>query len=141
VVGFLAGVGLSASPPALAIVAAVAMLVLSLDLTGTTPWYPSAINSFGNRFDLEALAERCTGAAECVDVCPRDVLRANRRVEIVRPDDCILCGACIVQCLEDVLRFRFADGRVVEPATVRSTRLNMLGRRSIRVDQRSTNSA
>jgi NAD-dependent dihydropyrimidine dehydrogenase PreA subunit len=119
---------------ALGIVAVAGMLLLSIDLTGTTPWYPSTINSFRNDFSVEALEERCTGAAECVQVCPRDVLRVNgrrRRVEIVRPESCIRCGACVVQCPEDVLRFHFPDGRVVEPATVRSTRLNLLGRRSI----------
>jgi len=117
----------------------VSMAILSIDLTGTTPWYPSGINSFENQFDIELVSDRCTGAAECVQVCPRDVLAMNgprRKVEIVRPDDCIRCGACIVQCPEDALRFRFDDGRVVEPATVRRTRLNMLGRRTVEVADR-----
>jgi hypothetical protein len=40
-----------------------------------------------------------------------------------------------VQCPQDALRFRFADGRVVEPATVRTTRLNLLGRRSTPLEE------
>jgi NAD-dependent dihydropyrimidine dehydrogenase PreA subunit len=113
---------------------AVSMGVLAIDLTGTTPWYPSTINSFRNRFHVELDEARCTGAAECVQVCPREVLRMDgprRKVAIANPEQCIRCGACIVQCPEDALRFRFADGRVVEAETVRRTRLNMLGRRSI----------
>jgi len=43
------------------------------------------------------------------------------------------CGACIVQCPSDALRFRRPDGRVVEPETIRTTRLNLLGSRSIDV--------
>jgi NAD-dependent dihydropyrimidine dehydrogenase PreA subunit len=110
-----------------------AMGILSLDLAGTTPWYPGTINSLGNQFHLELVNERCTGAASCVQVCPCDVLAMNgarRKVEVRKLDACICCGACIVQCPEDALRFRFDDGRVVHPATVRATRVNMLGRRS-----------
>jgi len=118
---------------ALGITAIATVAMLSLDIAGTTPWHPGTINSIGNHFHLELVEERCTGAATCVQVCPRDVLRMNgraRRVQIARPEECLLCGACIVQCPDDALRFRFDDGRIVEPATVRTTHLNMLGRRT-----------
>lgn len=111
---------------------ALAMVILSFDLAGTTPWYPGTINSFGNRFHLELIDERCTGAAACVQVCPRDVLKMNskrHKVEFRNAEACIRCAACIVQCPDDALRFRFEDGRVVDPHTVRTTRVNMLGRR------------
>lgn len=112
------------------------MAVLSIDLAGTTPWYGSYINTFHNEAHIELIADRCAGAAECVQVCPRDVLKMNgrrRKVEIARPDQCIQCGACIVQCPENALRFRYDDGRVVEAPTIRRTRMNMLGRRSVEV--------
>ena len=112
----------------------IAMLMLSLDLAGTTPLYPSTINTRGNRFDLVLNAERCTGVADCVQVCPRDVLAMDgklRRVRIQRPDACIRCGACVVQCPEDALFFRFADGRTLSPTQIRATRMNMLGRRAV----------
>jgi NAD-dependent dihydropyrimidine dehydrogenase PreA subunit len=127
----------AARPAALAGLAATCALaagILSLDLTGTTPWYPGTINSFRNHFDVELVEDRCTGAAECVQVCPREVLAMDgprRKVVLARPGACIRCGACIVQCPEDALRFRFSDGRVVEPGTVRSTRVNLLGRRAV----------
>jgi NAD-dependent dihydropyrimidine dehydrogenase PreA subunit len=112
------------------------MAVLSIDLAGTTPWYGSYINTFHNAAHIELVPERCTGAAECIQVCPRDVLEMNERghkVEVRKPDGCIQCGACIVQCPTDALRFRYDDGGVVEAPTIRSTRMNMLGRRSIDV--------
>lgn len=114
------------------------MGVLSVDLAGTTPWYASYINSFHNEPRVELVEDRCTGAAECVQVCPRDVLAMNgkrRKVEVDRPGQCIQCGACIVQCPEDALRFRYEDGRIVEPGVIRTTRLNMLGRRTVHVSR------
>jgi NAD-dependent dihydropyrimidine dehydrogenase PreA subunit len=140
--GFAVGAGLlalagAASPGHLAWVgaaAAGAMACVSIDLAGTTPWYSSDINASRNPVHIELVESRCTGAAECVQVCPRDVLEMNgsrRKVEIARPDQCIQCGACIVQCPEDALRFRYDDGRVVEPGTIRTTRMNMLGRRTV----------
>jgi len=122
----------------LALTCLVAMGVLSVDLAGTTPWYASYINSFHNEPHVELVEERCTGAADCVQVCPRDVLKMNgtrRKVEIKHPDQCIQCGACIVQCPEDALRFHYEDGRIVEAATIRTTRMNMLGRRTVEVKQ------
>lgn len=133
-------VSLSAATQAhlVALIAAGVVLaaVLSVDIAGTTPWYPSTINAAKNPLSIELVEDRCTGAAECVQVCPRDVLAMNGRrheVEIRRPDQCIRCGACIVQCPEDALRFRRRDGGVVEPSTVRRTRLNMLGERAVEV--------
>ncbi|MGA7964996.1 MAG: ferredoxin family protein [Gammaproteobacteria bacterium] len=118
---------------ALALATTGTVALLSLDIAGTTPWHSGTINSIGNHFHLELVEDRCTGAAECVKVCPRNVLHMTgrqRRVRIERPENCLLCGACIVQCPDDALRFRFEDGRVVEPETVRTTHLNLLGRRT-----------
>ncbi len=126
-----------AAPAHLAAVAGaslLAMAVLSVDLAGTTPWYGSYINTHHNVAHIELVADRCTGAAECVQVCPRDVLKMNgrrRKVEIGNPSQCIQCGACIVQCPEDALRFRYDDGRTVEAPEIRRTRLNLLGRRTV----------
>lgn len=135
-VGILAALGSATSPHlwVAAATAVVAMGVLSVDLAGTTPWYGSYINTFHNEAHVDLVEERCTGTAVCVQVCPRDVLHMDgrrRKVEIKRADDCIQCGACIVQCPEDALRFRYDDDRVVEAATIRQTRMNMLGRRTV----------
>ncbi|MBX7433688.1 4Fe-4S dicluster domain-containing protein [Mycobacterium sp. Y57] len=145
--GFAAGAGLfgcallsivdAATPArltAVSVAAVAAIAVASIDLAGFTPWYGSYINTFHNEAHIELMAARCTAAAECVQVCPRDVLEMNEtqdKVEIRKPDWCIQCGACIVQCPTDALRFRYGDGRVVEAPTIRRTRMNMLGRRSV----------
>jgi NAD-dependent dihydropyrimidine dehydrogenase PreA subunit len=122
----------------LAAVAAVLTVgTLAVDFAGTTPWYPSYINSFHNMPVITLAEDRCTGEAECVQVCPRDVLAMDgrrRKVRVARSEQCIACGACIVQCPEDALHFRYPDGRLVEAPTIRSTRLNMLGRRTIHLD-------
>jgi ferredoxin len=55
----------------------------------------------------------------------------RRKVEIRRLEQCIQCGACIVQCPEDALRFRYRSGEVVEAPTIRRTRMNMLGKRTV----------
>jgi NAD-dependent dihydropyrimidine dehydrogenase PreA subunit len=144
VLGFAIGIGVllllhSASTAHWYLAAGTAIVtaaVLSVDLEGTTPWYGSFINTFHNEAHIDLVEDRCTGAAECVQVCPRDVLQMagkRRKVEVKRPQQCIECGACIVQCPEDALRFRYDDGRVVEAPTIRRTRMNMVGRRTIEV--------
>jgi ferredoxin len=55
------------------------------------------------------------------------------RVVVTAPGQCIQCGACVVQCPESALRFRYADGSVVEADTIRSTRMNMVGKQTIRM--------
>ncbi len=138
-VALLAALGAAVFGPLLlvAVGSVVAMGILSLDLAGTTPWYGSYINTFRNVAHIDLVPERCTGSAICVLVCPKDVLAMNgpaRKVDIVRPADCIQCGACIVQCPTDALRFRYDDNRIVEATTIRTTRMNMLGRRTVPLD-------
>ena len=116
--------------------AVVEMLVLSVDLAGTTPWYGSYINTFRNRAHIDLIADRCNGSADCIQVCPRNVFKMDgtrHKVNIAKPEDCIECGACIVQCPRDALRFRYDDGRIADASTIRRTRMNMLGRRTVSI--------
>ena len=115
-----------------------AIAILAIDLEGTTPWYGGAINTFMRPAHLVLDSNLCTGEAECVPVCPKKVLvmdSGRRQVEIVQPEECVQCGACIVQCPTDALYFRYNDGRVVPAQTIRNTRLNMAGRRSVWVGE------
>ena len=48
---------------------------------------------------------------------------------IVAGDECVQCGACVVQCLEDALVFAYPDGRTIPPDEIRRYKLNMLGER------------
>ncbi len=139
-IGALAGWGLltilgSAVPWHLAAVAGACVIgtgLLFTDLAGTTPWFPSTINTIGKFATITLDEARCNGSGDCVQVCPRQVLKMNgrrRKVEILELGQCIQCGACIVQCPRDALLFRYADGSTVEAPTIRSTRLNLLGER------------
>lgn len=122
---------------------AVEMLSLSVDIAGTTPWYGSYINTFRNKAHIDLVPERCNGSADCILVCPRKVFRMNgqkHKVDIIAGENCIDCGACIVQCPQDALRFRYDDGKVVEAGTIRNTRMNMLGRRTISIGEESDKS-
>jgi ferredoxin len=53
----------------------------------------STINSL--RFDQDT----CTGCGMCIHVCPHGVFaQSGDGVRVVRPDACIECGACQVNC-------------------------------------------
>lgn len=65
--------------------------------------------SYSKRFygqepiEIHILADDCTGCKLCEQVCPVgcfDLARDSRRKRYVmaRPDDCVECGACLVQC-------------------------------------------
>jgi NAD-dependent dihydropyrimidine dehydrogenase PreA subunit len=137
----LAGGWSSSSQTIVVATSALAMVLLSVDLTGTTPLYPSSVNTRAGTPAITLAEDRCTGAADCVAVCPCDVLRLEPspvKAVISNPVACTACAACIVQCPEDALFFTYPGGRIVEPTTIRSTRLNLLGDRSIEVPGRST---
>lgn len=106
---------------------------LTFDLAGTTPDQGSGyLHTYDYRVELEG--ELCTGAARCVLACPRGVIKMKeRRAFIAAPDDCVRCAACIVQCPEDALFFTFQDGTVIDAATARSYKLDLHGRRTVRV--------
>jgi NAD-dependent dihydropyrimidine dehydrogenase PreA subunit len=139
-IGMLALLGSAGGRDAAVVAAAslLAMLILSVDLAGTTPDHASTVNTRNGMPQISLDTERCTGAADCVAVCPCEVLHLKGRpprAVIADGEACIACAACIVQCPEDALFFTFPDGRIVEPATIRRTRLNMLGDRSVEVHE------
>lgn len=99
-------------------------LVLGFDLDGTSPMragatvayyaerWPSILKVWAligyeleMPFSLEVDAERCTGCATCVDVCPKGVyslyrLDGRHRSRVARFEDCCQCTACVKQCPE-----------------------------------------
>lgn len=111
----------------------IVVLILGLDLTGSTPEYKSGLHE-DRRLSIELDLERCKGAGFCEQVCPTDVFEVDdiRHIaSLSRPDRCVKCGACIVQCPFDALYFRSPKGDVVPPDTVRSFKLNLLGSRTV----------
>jgi len=50
---------------------------------------------------------KCNGCRMCINVCPHPVFEASQRiVHIRRPDACIECGACVLNCAEGALSVR-----------------------------------
>jgi ferredoxin len=109
----------------------VALLILGVDLMGSTPVYKSGLHE--ERLLRIALdAGLCKGAGFCEQVCPVDVFQVDdeRRVATLPgAERCVQCGACIVQCPFDALQFENPTGDVVTPETVRRFKLNLLGKR------------
>lgn len=109
----------------------VIVLVLSLDLMGSTPVFKSGLHE--DRLLAVAIDEsRCRGVGACLQVCPRacfEMDEARRIVTMPGADRCVQCGACIVQCPLDALCFKTPSGDVISPETIRKYKLNMLGKR------------
>jgi NAD-dependent dihydropyrimidine dehydrogenase PreA subunit len=117
-------------------IALVVLAILGLDLMGSTPTYKSGLHD-DRRLQITLDEELCKGAAFCEAVCPVGVFEVdpNRRMAVLARDHaCVQCGACIVQCPFDALHFRQPDGGVIEPATIRSFKLNLVGRRLVRTE-------
>lgn len=111
----------------------IVVLLISMDLLGSTPLYKSGLHE--DRFLKIVLDEqKCKGTGFCVQVCPKNCyeLEANRPVPTMpRAEECVQCGACVVQCPFDALYFAHPNGTAVSPATVRSFKLNLLGKRAM----------
>ena len=91
----------------------------------------------GNKAHITLEETLCTGETDCVEVCPKAVLTMDpdeQLVLIIDSGACVQCGACIVQCPSDALFFQYDDGSIVGPEVIRRTRLNLLARRSIEVN-------
>jgi len=114
-----------------AFAALVVIIILSLDLTGSTPVYHSGLHE--DRLLKVILDEsRCKGAGFCEQVCPRNCYELDREHHIAtipRSTRCIQCGACIVQCPFDALCFRSPKGKILLPESIRKFKLNLIGKR------------
>ena len=114
------------------------VLILGLDLTGSTPVYKSGLHE-DRLLGIELDETRCTGAGFCETVCPKDVFEVDHHRKLAslpRASECVQCGACIVQCPFDALSFRSPEGGVIEPETVRRFKLNLIGTRKVDVGGR-----
>ncbi|GAB4376828.1 MAG: hypothetical protein Kow0042_23600 [Calditrichia bacterium] len=111
--------------------ALVIVLLLSLDLLGSTPMYKSGLHE--DRFLKVILnREKCCTAGFCRQVCLRDCFEVDKArgiTTIPRGEACVKCGACIVQCPFDALTFQHPDGRTISPQLIRTHKLNLLGTR------------
>jgi ferredoxin len=114
------------------------VLMLSIDLMGSTPVYKSGLHE-ERLLSVVLDEEKCRGAGCCEQVCPTncfDVDRKRRMATMPRADACVQCGACIVQCPFNALYFRSPEGTILRPETVRQFRLNLMGKRLVNVEAR-----
>ncbi|NIM98649.1 MAG: hypothetical protein GTO24_11390, partial [candidate division Zixibacteria bacterium] len=107
------------------------VLVLSLDLMGSTPVCKSGLHE--DRLMRVVLDEKkCRGVGFCEQVCPRNCYEVDRRRHIAtmpRANLCVQCGACIVQCPFNALYFKGPEGEIIPPETIRRFKLNLTGKR------------
>jgi ferredoxin len=48
--------------------------------------------------------ELCNGCGLCVDICPHAVFEMDGRLaRLVRPQDCMECGACQLNCIKGAI--------------------------------------
>ena len=90
------------------LVALLIALTLCADMAGSTSTYKSGTHA-EHSFAVHLDRELCTGCQICLQICPRNVLDIQTDVHkavLMRPKDCVRCGACIVQCPVDALWFQ-----------------------------------
>lgn len=109
----------------------VVLLILGIDVAGSTPVYKGGLQE-DRLLSIALDAEVCEGVGVCEDVCPANVFEVDydeHLASLARPDLCVQCGACVVQCPFDALYFQSPKGDAVTPDTVRRFKLNLLGSR------------
>ena len=131
----LAGGGAAAlAAAALAPIGFVALL--TFDYAGSTPLEGSG-HFDGQDWQITLDTDRCAGVFRCWEVCPEacfEKIPGEAKVALAHDDRCVRCGACVVQCPKDALYFEDGAGQRIEPETIRRFKLNLSGRRSVKVD-------
>lgn len=111
------------------------ILMLSLDLLGSTPVYKSRLHA-DVLMSVILDEKKCRGVGFCEQVCPRNCFQVDKKSHsalMPRAEKCVQCGACIVQCPFDALYFANQNGGVILPATIRKFKVNLIGKRLVKV--------
>jgi len=112
------------------------LLIINIDLMGSTPIYKSGLHE-DRLLRISLDEEKCQGAGFCEQVCPKNCFEVDHKqhmASIPRIDDCVQCGACIVQCPFDALHFESPTGEILTPESIREYKLNLIGKRLVKVD-------
>ena len=116
------------------------LLIIGLDLMGSTPMYKSGLHK-DRLMHISIDEDLCKGAGFCEQVCPTNVFSIDHQEKMAllpRQDQCVQCGACIVQCPFDALYFQNPNGEILTPATIRKFKLNLMGDRKVTSPQVKT---
>ncbi len=55
-------------------------------------------------YEITVDNKKCTGCAECVDICPADVLEiVDEKCEAPNIQECLGCESCVETCPEDAI--------------------------------------
>jgi NAD-dependent dihydropyrimidine dehydrogenase PreA subunit len=122
-------------------VSCIVVLLLSMDLMGSTPVYKSGLHE-DRLLKVVLDQEKCRGAGYCEQVCPRDCYEIDRNRHITtmpRAAGCVQCGACIVQCPFDALYFKSPKDEIITPQTIRKFKLNLIGKRLVPAERTNNN--
>jgi len=117
------------------IAAALIVLTLTFDIKGFTPIYKASLME-NSSLKITLDKTKCKGAGFCDLVCPQNCFEVDKKQHTATMPGvqrCIRCGACIVQCPFDALWFETSDGEVLSPDTVRTFKLNLMGKRQARL--------
>lgn len=135
----LAGVALAGGGGAALAAAVVAPIgfvgLLTFDYAGSTPLEGSG-HFDGQDWRITLDEDRCAGVYRCWEVCPEACFEKREGatvIDLAHDERCVRCGACVVQCPKDALYFEDGTGRRIEPDTIRRFKLNLAGRRSVKV--------
>jgi NAD-dependent dihydropyrimidine dehydrogenase PreA subunit len=107
--------------------------LLTFDYAGSTP-LEGGSHFEERRWKIVLDDEACQGVFRCWEVCPEACFErssGSNKVELAHDERCIRCGACVVQCPKDALYFEDAAGDRIEPAVIRTFKLNLLGERKV----------
>lgn len=95
--------------------ATVLVLLIGFDFGGVSPLYRSDWEIYLTKIGINRLGpfslkkaekitlneKKCAGCGTCYDVCPKGVYaidEAEHKSERVKPSECVVCKACVVQC-------------------------------------------
>ena len=115
------------------VISLVIVVVLSMDLMGSTPTYKSGLHE-DRLLNVIIDKDKCKGVGFCEQVCPRNCYELDKERKIAaapRAERCVQCGACIIQCPFDALYFRTPTGDIIPPDQIRRFKLNLMGKRTV----------
>jgi NAD-dependent dihydropyrimidine dehydrogenase PreA subunit len=118
-----------------ALLMSIVLLTLTIDLPGSTPILKSGTHE-DRHWNLVLDGNRCQGTGICREVCPMqcfDWAPSGKSMIHARPDDCIRCGACVVQCPVDALFFLDPEGNRLDVDLIRYRKVDIWGRRNVHV--------